>query len=86
MYGWEAVAPESGLFRLQTIWDHPKPIPGMQTDVGFQETMKKLVKQVQGEPTSESAKMKKHNEEIESKKRLAQVSKATRARRREGSR
>ena len=68
------------------IWDRPKPIPGMQTDVGFQETMKKLVKQVQGEPTSESAKMKKHNEEIESKKRLAQVSKATRARRREGSR
>ena len=68
------------------IWDRPKPIPGMQTDVGFQETMKKLVKQVQGEPTTESAKIKKHNEEIESKKRLAHVSKATRARRREGSR
>lgn len=68
------------------IWDRPKPIPGMQQDVGFQETMQKLVKQVQGEPTTESAKIKKHNEEIESKKRLAQVSKVTRARRREGTR
>lgn len=67
------------------IWDRPKPIPGLHQDVGFQETMKKLVKQVQGEPTTEAAKIKKHNEEIESKKRLAQVSKATRARRREDS-
>lgn len=65
------------------IWDRPKPIPGMTADVGFQETMTKLVKQVQGEPTSDAGKIKKHNEEIESKKRLAQVSKATKARRRE---
>jgi YidC/Oxa1 family membrane protein insertase len=67
------------------IWDRPKPIPGMQSDVGFQETMQNLVKQVQGEPTTEAAKIKKHNDEIESKRRVAQVSKATRARRREGS-
>lgn len=65
------------------IWDRPKPIPGSQPDVGFQETMQKLVKQVQGEPTTEAAKIKRHNDEIESKKRMAQVSKATRARRRE---
>ena len=68
------------------IWDRPKPIPGMQTDVGFQETMKNLVKQVQGEPTTEAAKIKKHNDEVETKRRLAEVSKATRARRREAER
>ena len=67
------------------IWDRPKPVPGMNRDAGFQETMSRLVKQVQGEPTTEAAKIKRHNEEIESKKRMAQVSKATRARRRESS-
>ena len=35
---------------------------------------------------SAAAKMKKHNEEIETKKRMAQMSKATRARRREAKR
>lgn len=64
------------------IWDRPKPIPGQTVDVGFQETMNNLVKQVKGEPTTEADKIKKHNEEIETKKRMSQMSKATRARRR----
>lgn len=65
------------------IWDRPKPVPGLTPDAGFQETMNNLVKQVQGEPTTEAAKIKKHNDEIETKKRMAKLSKATRARRRD---
>eukprot|EP00934_Nitzschia_sp_Nitz4_P001355 Nitzschia sp. Nitz4//scaffold2_size372955//333736//338351//NITZ4_000472-RA/size372955-processed-gene-0.138-mRNA-1//-1//CDS//3329546925//1355//frame0 len=57
------------------IWDRPKPVPGLNNNAGFQETMSNLVKQVQGEPTTEAAKIKKHNEEIETKKRMNQMSK-----------
>ena len=64
------------------IWDRPKPVPGMNNDAGFAETMQNLVKQVKGEPTTEEAKIKKHNEELDIKKRVEQMSKATRARRR----
>jgi len=67
------------------IWDRPKPIPGTNTDAGFQETMSKLMKKAQGEPTTEAEILKRHNEEIETKRRVKQMSKATRARRREGS-
>ena len=50
------------------IWPMPTPnYLGRPKAYSRQETMKKLVKQVQGEPTSESAKRKKHNEEIENK-------------------
>lgn len=64
------------------IWDRPKPMPGTNTDAGFQETMNKLVKQVRGEPTTEKGLTEKHNEEIETKKKVQRMSKATRARRR----
>jgi YidC/Oxa1 family membrane protein insertase len=64
------------------IWDRPKPIPGQATDKGFVETMESLVKQVRGEPTTDKEKMKRHNQEIETKKKMQQVSKAARARRR----
>jgi YidC/Oxa1 family membrane protein insertase len=64
------------------IWDRPKPVPGQATDKGFVETMESLVKQVRGEPTTDKEKMKRHNQEIETKKRMQQVSKAARARRR----
>lgn len=66
------------------IWDRPKPIPGNNNDAGFQETMTNLVKKVQGEPTTEVEKIKRHNEEIDTRKRVQQMSKATKARRREG--
>jgi YidC/Oxa1 family membrane protein insertase len=64
------------------IWDRPKPIPGQAKDAGFQETMNNLVKQVKGEPTTEKERIKRHNEEIEARRRVQQVSKAARARRR----
>lgn len=66
------------------IWDRPKPIPGQAADKGFAETMENLVKQVRGEPTTDKEKMKRHNQEVETKKRMQQVSKAARARRRSG--
>lgn len=65
------------------IWDRPKPVPGSNTDAGFQETMSNLMKKAQGEPTTEAEMLKRHNEEIEMKKRVKQMSKATRARRRD---
>lgn len=61
------------------IWDRPKPVPGAATDAGFQETMTNLVKQVRGEPTTEKDKIKLHNREVETKKRVQQVSKSARA-------
>ena len=64
------------------IWDRPKPMPGEARDAGFQETMEKLVKQVKGEPTTEKEKMELHNKEIETRKRVQQVTKAARASRR----
>jgi YidC/Oxa1 family membrane protein insertase len=66
------------------IWDRPKPIPGTASDAGFTETMNNLVKQVRGEPTTDKEKIKRHNQEIETRKRVQQVSKAARSRRREG--
>jgi YidC/Oxa1 family membrane protein insertase len=63
------------------IWDRPKPVPGAP-DAGFQETMSNLVKKVQGEPTTDKEKIVKHNDEIETKRKVSQMSKATRARRR----
>lgn len=65
------------------IWDRPKPVPGTNNDAGFQETMSNLMKKAQGEPTTEAEMLKRHNEEIEMKKRVKQMSKATRARRRD---
>jgi YidC/Oxa1 family membrane protein insertase len=65
------------------IWDRPKPIPGATPDVGIQKTVENLVKQVKGEPTTEAERMKRHNEDIETKKQVEQMSKATRARRRQ---
>jgi YidC/Oxa1 family membrane protein insertase len=64
------------------IWDRPKPVPGAASDAGFQETITKLTKQIKGEPTTEAEIVKKHNEEIDGKKRVQQMSRATRARRR----
>lgn len=61
------------------IWDRPKPVPGAATDTGFQETMKNLVKQVRGEPTTERDKIRQHNLEVETKKRVQHVSKSARA-------
>jgi membrane protein insertase Oxa1/YidC/SpoIIIJ len=65
------------------IWDRPKPIPGTTNEAGFQETMANLMKKAQGEPTTEAEMLQRHNEEIETKKRVKQMSKATRARRRD---
>ena len=53
------------------------------TDVGIQKTVENLLKQAKGEPTTDAAKMKRHNEDIETKKQVEQMSKATRARRRQ---
>jgi YidC/Oxa1 family membrane protein insertase len=64
------------------IWDRPKPVPGQASDKGFAETMENLVKQVRGEPTTDKEKMQRHNQEIETKRKVQQVSKAARARRR----
>ncbi|KAL3943984.1 MAG: hypothetical protein SGBAC_001937 [Bacillariaceae sp.] len=64
------------------IWDRPKPIPGTSTDAGFQETMQNLMKKAQGEPTTEAEMLQRHNEEIETKKRVKQMSRATKASRR----
>ena len=64
------------------IWERPKPLPGANLDTGFTETIEKLTKQVRGEPTTEAEVMKKHNEEIDAKKRVQQMSRATKARRR----
>ena len=64
------------------IWDRPKPLPGTATDAGFQETMQNLIKKAQGEPTTDKEKMIKHNEDVEAKKKVNELSKATRARRR----
>lgn len=65
------------------IWDRPKPVPGSNTDAGFQETMTNLMKKAKGEPTTEAEMLKLHNEEIETKKRVKQMSKTTKARRRD---
>jgi YidC/Oxa1 family membrane protein insertase len=64
------------------IWDRPKPVPGAAQEAGFQETMNNLVKQVKGEPTTEKAKIELHNKEMETRKRVKEVSKAARASRR----
>jgi YidC/Oxa1 family membrane protein insertase len=64
------------------IWDRPKPIPGTTPDVGIKNTVEKLVKQVKGEPTTEAEKIKRHNEDIETKRQVEKMSKTTRARRR----
>ena len=68
------------------IWDRPKPVPGSSDNAGggFSETMNNLVKQVKGEPTTEKEKIKRHNQEIETRKRVQQVSKAARISRRRG--
>mmetsp|Transcript_4642 Transcript_4642/g.12129 ORF Transcript_4642/g.12129 Transcript_4642/m.12129 type:complete len:149 (-) Transcript_4642:109-555(-) len=66
------------------IWERPKPVPGAAQDAGFQETLNNLVKKAKGEPTTEAAKMKAHNEEIETRKQVAQMSRSTRAKRRGG--
>jgi len=64
------------------IWDRPKPMPGTQNqDAGFTETMNNLVKQVKGEPTTEKEKIALHNKEIETRKKVQQVTKAARANR-----
>jgi len=63
------------------IWDRPKPVPGAP-DAGFQETMKNLVKKVQGEPTTEKEKILRHNDEVATKKKVHQMGRSTRARRR----
>ena len=65
------------------IWDRPKPLPGTNTNAGFAETIEKLTKQVKGEPTTEAEVIKRRNDEIDAKKRVQQMSKATKARRRE---
>ena len=64
------------------IWDRPKPMPGSKTDVGIQESFRKLFKQVKGEPTTEQEKMKLHNEEIETRKKMNELSKSLRSSRR----
>lgn len=64
------------------IWDRPKPLPGTNSDAGIQETIANLTKKVKGEPTTDAEIIKRHNDEIEAKKRVQQMSKATRARRR----
>ena len=64
------------------IWDRPKPVPGQNNDANLQETMNNLVKKVKGEPTTEAEKIKRHNEEVETKKRVQALSKAAKERRR----
>jgi YidC/Oxa1 family membrane protein insertase len=80
----QSVTLRNGFVKKQLgIWDRPKPIPGSNSDAGFQETMNNLMKKAKGEPTTDAEKLKRHNHEIETKKRVKQMSKATRARRRD---
>jgi len=69
------------------IWDAPKPIPGMTggaggSNEGFMDQAKKSLEMLQGKPTTDIAKMKQHNERIESKKKVSELSRSSRERRR----
>lgn len=68
------------------IWDRPKPIPGQETDAGIQKTVENFVKKAQGEPTTEKELIDRHNEEVATRKKVKEMSKMTRARRRQVSR
>ena len=66
------------------IWDPPKPVPGLTAvkDEGIMAAADKMVKQMQGKPTTDAQKLKLHNEQIENKKKVQELSKSSRERRR----
>lgn len=65
------------------IWDPPKPVPGLHSkDEGFMKAAEKLMHEMQGKPTSAEAKLKQHNEKVENKKKVAELSRSSRERRR----
>lgn len=63
------------------IWDPPKPIPGQVTP-GLFEQGKKLIDRAQGKVVDENAKLRQHNEMVEAQKKMQEMSKRRRERRR----
>ena len=64
------------------IWDPPKPVPGQSASAGLFESANKLMAKAQGKPVDESSKMKQHNEMVEAQKRMQEMSRNRRERRR----
>lgn len=66
------------------IWAPPKPVPGLTKfkDEGIMAAADNLVKQIQGKPTNEAGRLKQHNERIENKKKVQELSRNSRERRR----
>ena len=65
------------------IWEPPKPVPGLHAkDEGFVKAAQKMMDEMQGKPTSTEAKLKQHNERIENKKKVTELSRNSRERRR----
>lgn len=66
------------------IWDAPKPIPGLTAvkDEGIMAAADKMMKQMQGKPTTDAGKLKVHNERIESKRKVQELAKSSKERRR----
>ena len=66
------------------IWDAPKPVPGLTAvkDEGIMAAADTMLKQMQGKPTTDAAKLKQHNERIENKRKVQELSKSSRDRRR----
>jgi YidC/Oxa1 family membrane protein insertase len=62
------------------IWDPPKPVPGMEADT-LSGSIDKLMKQIQGKPTSEEMRIKQHNQEVETKKKAVRMIRQSRQRR-----
>ena len=66
------------------IWDAPKPVPGLTAvkDEGIMAAADNMLKQMQGKPTNEAGRLKQHNERIENKRKVQELSKNSRERRR----
>mmetsp|Transcript_13123 Transcript_13123/g.17174 ORF Transcript_13123/g.17174 Transcript_13123/m.17174 type:complete len:419 (-) Transcript_13123:201-1457(-) len=60
------------------IWEKPKPIPGVvEVAPSMSEELKKLMKRIQGEPTSDKHRMAQHNRAIETKKKAIKMMRST---------
>lgn len=79
---------QSGILKIPAvkkatgIWDPPKPVPGMPKGETLTEAAKKLMDKAQGKVVDENQRMKLHNESVETRKRMADMSKQRKERRR----
>ena len=62
------------------IWELPKPVPGKEAD-SLVTSATKIVDQIQGKPTSEEQRMKRHNDRVDAKKQAFRMMKSSRAKR-----